>query len=214
VSKRRSKAKRIPLVKGETQGVEPMAADDRGGGPPAIVHVASRSRRLDWVFIVAVLGSVGTIIGAALAYQSYRLSSQQPDLAMHVYRVSDNTEYWYDSIRIEPGQVVDRANMVEFELPLKIINHSDVDALDITVWLAADDKDVQLVVPAGFARHETFGSQEWTVIDSKALSPQSAAKYHGIMLRAPKGRGSANLLWKIFAMRMLPKRGTLKVSFW
>lgn len=207
---------------------KPALKPDQGGGedhyipnPSAplthnhqfLTAKATQNKHVNWTLIITLIGSMAAIISGAIAYQSYKQANQQPELSLQVYKTTSGTEYYYDNLAIDLTLIKEENGIIEFNVPLKIINDSQKDAENITLWLASETDDVQLLCPPTSWTIEKYADKNWNVINANPMSPNTGAKFYGVRLQAKKGIHGANLSWKIFAARTSPKQGIITLSF-
>lgn len=179
---------------------------------PASAAVARPARKFDWVLVVAILGTAGSFAGLVLGFRSYRVAAATPELALHVYKAIGDEEYWYETVSLSAEPVRGHDDLYQVEVPLKVINHSDYDAVDIVVWIRSETDGAYLTSENAAYRVRQVATQEWLVLSPSSLSPQSAVKCEGVRLHAPSKTREVRIGWRIFASRMLPRSGELRLK--
>jgi hypothetical protein len=177
------------------------------------VKAETTRRIIPWALMVAIFAATIGIVNVFFTFQNYKLTRAQPSLGVYAYKVERDQEFWYEDMQLDEDVVTVGDMGRELALPLKVINNSDYDAVDVTVWLRADSKDAQLVTLNPAYTTEEYAGRQWIVTNMGRLSPHTAIKYHGIILHMPKTAANLRVLWQIYAAHTRPLRGSVKLTF-
>jgi hypothetical protein len=177
-----------------------------------VVSTGSRSRAIPWALLVAVVAASVGIGNLLFTIQNYKFAHAQPRVGVYAYKVKGDDEFWFADMQLDATATVMADAKIEMALPLKVINTSDYDATDVTIWLRATRKGTNLLSSNPIFTLEEYAGRQWLVTNVSHLSPHSSVKFPGIQLRTLKATRDVDVSWQIFAARMLPIEGNVKLK--
>jgi hypothetical protein len=164
------------------------------------------------MFSLAAVVAAG--FGAFYAYRSLQESQQRPFLVMALYEIQGGEEVWYQDVRAQPNQVRHENGMIEYELPLKLINEGARPAAEATIWIRSSTPGVSMTAPGGTSHwQETeYATQEWLTCRVPMVYANSGMNCHGVKIRCKNAPASVELPWKVLCAEGLDTEGVLTVA--
>jgi hypothetical protein len=197
-----------PARRIETQAAHQSATFQSSGR----AHVAK------WVkTILLVITALASSLIAYIEYKRYLREIDEAKMVVAVYRVEGGSEVYYASGRVALKLEESERNsgVVDYELPLKLINEGKKDADGITVWVKAENAELLYAESdkngkEGW-RSEQYAGETWGIIDIDKQSPNSGIKLHGVRLRVREDMDEVKLLWRVHPFNIEPTKDTITI---
>jgi hypothetical protein len=167
--------------------------------------------------IIAVSALIVSCVAAYYAYMSYNhdlTSDTVPDLSFQFFKIEGEQETEVDSVEADKNLIKRNDGFIEYELPLKLVNRSEVDANKITMWVGIENSDVTQSGIEGC--NWSIGKKlkgSWIVGNFEHMSPSSEVKYTCLKIKAKEGTKEIKISWEVLASRLKAKKGELVLRF-
>ena len=166
-------------------------------------------KRENIIIILSTLALAATGVAIYLAFIHYKYISNQPKVGLFLYQTEGDQEVYYESLLKFVTMSTEQPIDIKVELPLKVINESNVKVERMTLWVRIDNPAFEISANQYGWQVEKYANKDWIVTEFDELGPHSGFKVKNLLLTCNAFPADIKIEWELFPSNAMGSKGEL-----